>query len=114
MFYFADDGGEVLRPFRVMPLYGGGRFDRNYNKRYEPVKFSVPAPTKKVGREGFLSDSVQSSILRQPVCFQAELYAVITAHGSDDRSCAEFCVTSHHFLFNAVFNNTLMFDSAGE
>uniref|UniRef100_H3C439 Si:dkey-256h2.1 n=1 Tax=Tetraodon nigroviridis TaxID=99883 RepID=H3C439_TETNG len=85
-----SDGGEVLRPFRVMPLYSGGTFDRNYNKRLEPVRFSVPAPAQKV-----------------------ELYAVITAHGSDDRSCGEFCVTSHHFLLNGVFNNTLMFDSAG-
>lgn len=47
-------------------------------------------------------------------CFQVELYAVITAHGSDDHSCGEFCVTSHHFVLNAVFNNTLVFDSAGE
>ncbi|XP_041798340.1 uncharacterized protein si:dkey-256h2.1 isoform X2 [Chelmon rostratus] len=84
------DGTELLHPFRVMPLYSGGTFDKNYNKRYQPIKFSVPASTKKV-----------------------ELYAVITAHGSDDNSCGEFCVTSHHFQFNTVFNNTLVFDSAG-
>lgn len=42
------DGDEELRSFRVMSLYSGGTFDKNYNKRYEPIKFSVPASTKKV------------------------------------------------------------------
>ncbi|KAA8591878.1 hypothetical protein FQN60_017252 [Etheostoma spectabile] len=42
-----------------------------------------------------------------------ELYAVITAHGYDDKRCGEFCITSHNFLINEVFNNTLTFDSAG-
>ncbi|KAF7661228.1 hypothetical protein LDENG_00266700 [Lucifuga dentata] len=79
-----------LRPFRVMSLYSGGTFDKNYNKRYQPIKFSIPISTKKV-----------------------ELYAVITGHGSDENGCGEFCVTSHHFLLNAVFNNTQIFDSAG-
>ncbi|KAG8009787.1 hypothetical protein GBF38_013819, partial [Nibea albiflora] len=73
-----------------MPLYSGGTFDKNYNKKYQPIKFSVPASAKKV-----------------------ELYAVITGHGSDDNNCGEFCVTSHHFLLNSVFNNTLEFDLAG-
>ncbi|KAM9353841.1 uncharacterized protein ABDE67_006235 [Symphorus nematophorus] len=85
-----DDGEMELRPFRVMSLYSGGTFDKNYNKRYQPIKFPIPAPTKKV-----------------------ELYAVITAHGYDDKKCGEFCVTSHHFLVNSVHNNTLVFDSAG-
>lgn len=48
------------------------------------------------------------------VCFQVELVATITGHGSDENGCGEFCVTSHHFLVNAVFNNTRIFDSAGE
>ncbi|XP_017284069.1 uncharacterized protein si:dkey-256h2.1 isoform X2 [Kryptolebias marmoratus] len=90
VFSFTDYGVEKLRPFRVMSLYSGGTFDKNYNKRYSPVKFPVPPPTKKV-----------------------ELYAVITGHGSDENSCGEFCVTSHHFLINSVFNNTHVFDSAG-
>lgn len=77
-------------PFRVMSLYSGGTFDKNYNKRYQPIKFSVPASAGKV-----------------------ELFAVITGHGSDENGCGEFCVTSHHFLMNAVFNNTRIFDSAG-
>ncbi|KAM3614499.1 uncharacterized protein V6R79_015453 [Siganus canaliculatus] len=83
-------GDEELRPFTVMSLYSGGTFDKNYNKRYKPVKFSVPPSAQKV-----------------------ELYAVVTAHGSDDNKCGEFCVTSHHFLFNSAHNNTLIFDSAG-
>ncbi|XP_030605990.1 uncharacterized protein LOC115794558 [Archocentrus centrarchus] len=81
---------ERLHPFRVMPLYSGGTFDKNYNKRYQPIKFPIPASTKKV-----------------------ELYAVITGHGSDENGCGEFCVTSHHFLINTAYNNTHTFDSAG-
>ncbi|XP_054637343.1 uncharacterized protein si:dkey-256h2.1 isoform X2 [Dunckerocampus dactyliophorus] len=81
---------EKLRPFRVMSLYSGGTFNKTYNKRYLPIKFPVPASTKKV-----------------------ELYAVITGHGSDENGCGEFCVTSHHFLFNGVHSNCRTFDSAG-
>lgn len=84
------DHVEKLHPFKVMSLYSGGTFDKNYNKQYQPIKFSIPASTKKV-----------------------ELFAVITGHGSDENGCGEFCVTSHHFLINAMFNNTLVFDSAG-
>lgn len=47
-FGVSDDGEEGLRPFRVMSLYSGGTFDKNYNKRFEPVQFFVPAPTRKV------------------------------------------------------------------
>ncbi|XP_010888174.1 uncharacterized protein si:dkey-256h2.1 isoform X2 [Esox lucius] len=81
---------DSLYPFTLMSLYNGGTFDKEYNKRYEPIKFTVPASTKKV-----------------------ELYAVITGHGSDNNGCGEFCVTSHHFLVNGAFNNTRVFDSAG-
>ncbi|XP_049585613.1 uncharacterized protein si:dkey-256h2.1 [Syngnathus scovelli] len=89
-FSVANLTGEKLRPFRVMSLYDGGTFDKTYNLRYPPIKFPVPASAKKV-----------------------ELYAVITGHGSDDNGCGEFCVTSHHFLVNGVYNNTRSFDSAG-
>ncbi|TDH11363.1 hypothetical protein EPR50_G00060070 [Perca flavescens] len=85
-----DHSVEKLRPFKVMSLYSGGTFDKNYNMRYQPTKVSVPTSTKKV-----------------------ELYAVITAHGYDDKKCGEFCITSHNFLINEVFNNTLSFESAG-
>uniref|UniRef100_A0A672S712 Uncharacterized LOC107592527 n=1 Tax=Sinocyclocheilus grahami TaxID=75366 RepID=A0A672S712_SINGR len=79
-----------LYPFKVMSLFPGGTFDKDYNSRYQEIKFSLPASTKKV-----------------------ELYAVITAHGSDENFCGEFCVTSHHFLINRSVNNTLVFESAG-
>ncbi|KAG7282946.1 hypothetical protein CRUP_028463 [Coryphaenoides rupestris] len=76
-------------PFAVMPLYGGGTFDKNYNKGRQPIKIPIPPSTKKV-----------------------LLYAVITGHGSDDHDCAEFCVTSHNFAVNGI-NNTLVFHTAG-
>lgn len=81
---------ERLYPFKVTSLFSGGTFDKDYNSRYQEIKFSLPASTKKV-----------------------ELYAVITAHGSDENFCGEFCVTSHHFLINRAINNTLIFESAG-
>lgn len=81
---------ERLYPFKVIPLFNGGTFDKDYNNRYHEIKFSLPASTKKV-----------------------ELYAVITAHGSDENFCGEFCVTSHHFLINRAVNNSLIFDTAG-
>ncbi|KAM9724273.1 uncharacterized protein ACNS7B_019404 [Menidia menidia] len=83
-------GVEKLRPFRAASLFSGGTFDKDYNRRFQPFRFAVPPSTKKV-----------------------ELYAVITGHGSDENGCGEFCVTSHHFLTNGVFNNTRVFDSAG-
>uniref|UniRef100_A0A4W5N975 Peptide-N-glycosidase F C-terminal domain-containing protein n=1 Tax=Hucho hucho TaxID=62062 RepID=A0A4W5N975_9TELE len=73
-----------------MSLYSGGTFDKEYKQRYQPIKFTVPASTKKV-----------------------ELYAVIPGHRSDENSCGEFCVTSHHFLVNGAFNHTRILDSAG-
>lgn len=45
----------MLRPFRVMALYGGGTFDSNYNRRYEPIKFSVPALARKVSVAAILT-----------------------------------------------------------
>lgn len=83
-------GEAPLRPFRVTSLFSGGTFDKNYNKQYQPFKFFTPFSTKKV-----------------------ELYAVITGHGSDENECGEFCVTSHYFYVNSVYNNTLTFKSAG-
>lgn len=39
---------DELYPFKLMSLYSGGTFDKEYNKRYQPIKFTVPASTKKV------------------------------------------------------------------
>ncbi|XP_072109517.1 uncharacterized protein [Mobula birostris] len=80
----------ALHPFQLLRLFNGGTFNINYNRKYKPIKFTVPPSTRKV-----------------------ELYAVITGHGSDENGCGEFCVTSHHFVINAVFNNSRTFDNAG-
>ncbi|KAI4811806.1 hypothetical protein KUCAC02_014678 [Chaenocephalus aceratus] len=32
---------ETLRPFRVMALYNGGTFDKNYNKRFKPTEVHI-------------------------------------------------------------------------
>uniref|UniRef100_W5MYS9 Si:dkey-256h2.1 n=1 Tax=Lepisosteus oculatus TaxID=7918 RepID=W5MYS9_LEPOC len=79
-----------LSPYLLKPLYNGGTFDKNYNKKYQPVNFTVPTAVRKV-----------------------EIYAVITGHGSDDNGCGEFCVTSHHFLINSKFNHSKVFEKAG-
>lgn len=85
-----DSAGDVkLCPFKVTSLFRGGTFNSEYNKRYKTFRFTAPNATKKV-----------------------ELYAVITGHGSDENDCGEFCITSHHFTVNSVYNNTLTFQSA--
>ncbi|XP_048883064.1 uncharacterized protein si:dkey-256h2.1 [Brienomyrus brachyistius] len=89
-FSHTGNHSDQLYPFSLRPLYTGGVFDKEYNKRFQPIKFTVPLSTKKV-----------------------EVYAVITGHGSDENGCGEFCVTSHHFLINGIHNNSLVFDSAG-
>lgn len=43
-----DDDKGLLRPFRLMPLFSGGTFDKHYNERYKPIGFFVPASAKKV------------------------------------------------------------------
>ncbi|XP_028672880.1 uncharacterized protein si:dkey-256h2.1 [Erpetoichthys calabaricus] len=86
----ADGFYSNLIPFKLQLLFEGGTFDKNYNKHYQPISFSIPPLTKKV-----------------------ELYAVITGHGSDENDCCEFCVTSHHFVINSKFNISKVFDNAG-
>uniref|UniRef100_W5LR72 Si:dkey-256h2.1 n=1 Tax=Astyanax mexicanus TaxID=7994 RepID=W5LR72_ASTMX len=86
----SGNSSENLYPFKLVSLYNGGTFDRDYNKRFQEIKFDIPASAKKV-----------------------ELYAVITGHGSDDNACCEFCVTSHFFSVNGIYNNSRIFDSAG-
>lgn len=43
-----------------------------------------------------------------------KIYSVITGHGSDENFCAEFCITSHHFVVNQkhLYNET--FFNAGK
>ncbi|XP_076868448.1 uncharacterized protein LOC143519176 [Brachyhypopomus gauderio] len=86
----SGNSSETLYPFMLTPLYNGGTFDRDYNTRFQEIKFTIPVSAKKV-----------------------ELYAVITGHGSDENGCGEFCITSHYFLVNNMYNNSQTFESAG-
>ena len=43
---------------------------------------------------------------------KVELVAIITGHGKDNNGCAEFCVTSHHFILNEHFENVKVFKNA--
>jgi len=81
---------KALVPFKLLPLFRGGTFDKNYNSKYSPVHFIPPRDTEKV-----------------------KLVATITGHGSDNNNCAEFCVTSHHFVVNNKQNFSRVFKNAG-
>lgn len=71
--------GEGPTPRRSVELLRGGAFWNDYNSRYHPMEFAVPAWAEKV-----------------------ELVAVITGHGfgKDAANCAEFCNHTHHFSVN--------------
>ena len=79
-----------LAPFQIVLLFRGGTFDKHYNSKYCPFSFVPPSETERV-----------------------KLVAVITGHGSDNNNCAEFCVTSHHFIVNKEHNYTRVFSNAG-
>jgi len=87
---FHNQQPSAPQPTQILPLFQGGTFDSSYNSKYSPIQFDVPAGTKKV-----------------------LLYAVITGHGSDNNGCGEFCVTSHHFVFNNKTTDTRTFWNAG-
>ena len=55
-FYFSvtGEGGEQSFPFWVMPLYGGGVFDKNYNTGRQPITIPIPDSTKKVKKNPFI------------------------------------------------------------
>ena len=82
--------GNISVPFKIIPLFRGGKFDMTYNTKREIKKFNV---SKEVTQVKFM--------------------ATITGHGSDNNNCAEFCITSHHFVINNVHKNTRVFDTAG-
>jgi len=81
---------KALVPFKLLPLFRGGTFDKDYNSKYSPVHFIPPGECEKV-----------------------KLVATITGHGSDNNNCAEFCVTSHHFVVNNKQNFIRVFKNAG-
>jgi hypothetical protein len=76
-------GGANLVPSQLLPLFGGGRFDRrfdeNYNEIFQPITFTVPTGVQKV-----------------------ELVTIISGHGFDvdTQQCAEFCNHTHDFGIN--------------
>jgi len=88
---FSDPLPSVLIPRGIMPLFVGGTFNHYYNQHFYTISFMTPNPIfpKKV-----------------------ELFAVISGHGSNSEGCAEFCVTSHHFVINNNFNN-VTYNEAG-
>lgn len=81
---------KALVPFKLLPLFRGGTFNKDYNSKYSPVRFILPSESEKV-----------------------KLVATITGHGSDNNNCAEFCVTSHHFVVNNKQNFSRVFKNAG-
>ena len=72
------DTGADATVSQTTPAWSGNRsFDPEYNDGYSPIRFTPPASTKKV-----------------------ELVAVISGHGQDTGSCAEWCEHQHEFTVN--------------
>ena len=80
---------KTLTPFMIQPLFRGGVFDQEYNKKYLPISFILPNETSRV-----------------------RLVATITGHGRDNNNCAELCVTSHNFVINGIYKVTRIFKDA--
>jgi hypothetical protein len=64
--------GSTTRPRELFPLWTGGTFNAEYNNIQEPVTVTIPADATRV-----------------------EFWAIITGHGSEASSCAEFCNHQH-------------------
>ena len=92
---------KTLVPFQIVPLFRGGTFDKNYNTKYSPFTFTPPSGTK------------TAKLKTTEKTERVKLVATITGHGSDNNNCAEFCVTSHHFIVNKKHNYTRVFNNAG-
>ncbi len=67
----------AVRPFETRLLYQGGNLNATWTERHPAQRFTVPADTRR-----------------------AELYALITGHGSETSQCAEFCNHGHHLRLN--------------
>ncbi|MBI2395572.1 MAG: hypothetical protein HYV09_38760 [Deltaproteobacteria bacterium] len=81
--------GKGMRPVSAVRLFEGGALNDKYGAAHPPVKVDVPTGTKK-----------------------AELYALITGHGSETDQCAEFCNHTHHFTLNGGTRRSLEFPMA--
>ncbi|XP_072020016.1 uncharacterized protein [Amphiura filiformis] len=88
--YNRNPDASDMYPYKVVPLFQGGTFNKSYNTQYKPIDFTVPTQVSKV-----------------------EIVAIITGHGSDENGCGEFCPTSHHFVVNAKHENVKNFSTAG-
>lgn len=73
---FGNRGREV-RPFETRLLFQGGALNNSWAARHPPQRFTVPADTRR-----------------------AELYVLVTGHGSETSQCAEFCNHGHRFVLN--------------
>jgi len=66
-----------VRPFETRLLFQGGALNATWAARHPPQRFTVPADTRR-----------------------AELYVLVTGHGSETSQCAEFCNHGHRFVLN--------------
>lgn len=64
--------GKGMRPTKATYLWNGGAFSSKYDELHPPQDVPIPATAKKV-----------------------ELFALVTGHGADAESCAEFCNHQH-------------------
>jgi hypothetical protein len=78
-------------PSTVTAIASGGTFNDTYNVGRAPVVATIPADTK-----------------------HAELWMIVTGHGSDSYECGEFCDSQHEFTVNGAANTWLVaFPMAG-
>ncbi len=78
-------------PSTLTPIATGGAFDATYNSGRAPVSVPIPSDTK-----------------------HAEVWLLVTGHGSDANQCAEFCDSQHVFTVNGGANTwTVDFPNAG-
>lgn len=84
-----SNSGKGMRPISAKKLFEGGALNGVYNDKYPPLKVDIPADAKR-----------------------AEIYALITGHGSETNQCAEFCNHTHHFQLNGGAKKSLAFPGA--
>ena len=84
-----SNSGKGMKPVSATKLFEGARLDPDYAAKYPPMKLDVPSDAKK-----------------------AEIYALITGHGSETDQCAEFCNHTHHFSVNGAPEHVLSFPEA--
>jgi hypothetical protein len=73
---FLSNTGKKGVPVASLPLFTGGKFNKDYNSKHHAVEVDIPYRT-----------------------MRAEIHSFITGHGwgTDSENCAEFCETQHRF-----------------